>query len=166
MGQSNLALAKSHAKVQFSTFYVGGKLYGIEVSSVQEVTKTLPITAVPLAPDFIRGLINLRGQIATAIGMKELLGLKGQSPEELMNVVCRRDGILISLLVDQIGDVIELDSQDYEPTPDTVSPHIARFMQGVFKVSDNLLSVIEVKKILELLNDQNSVNQNTISKEL
>ena len=123
---------------QFSTFYVANRLYGINVSAVQEVTKALAITAVPLAPNFIHGLINLRGQIATAVGLHELFGLKNKNPE-LMNVVCREDNMLISLLVDQIGDVVELDENLFENTPDTITDEVAKYMSGVYKTSDELL---------------------------
>jgi purine-binding chemotaxis protein CheW len=137
---------------QFTTFIVSGRLYGIDVQSVQEVTKSLLITSVPLAPNYIHGLINLRGQIATAVSLRELFELKDPPPSEFMNVVCRLDGVLISLLVDQIGDVIELNQSSFEPTPDTVSVKVARFMDGIYKIPGQLLSIIDVNKILEVLN--------------
>lgn len=141
--------------VQFSTFFVSGRLYGIDVSYVQEVTKSLPITRVPLAPPFIHGLINLRGQIATAVSLRDLFELSSKTTDDqdFMNVVCRKDGLLISLLVDQIGDVIELNKSSFESTPDTVSPKVAKFMDGVYKIPGNLLSIIEVKKIVSVLNE-------------
>jgi purine-binding chemotaxis protein CheW len=138
---------------QFTTFIVCGRHYGIDVRSVQEVTQSLPITEVPLAPMAIHGLINLRGQIATAVSLQDLFELKDPTPAEFMNVVCRLDGVLISLLVDQIGDVIELDQKSFEPTPDTISVKVAKFMDGIYKTPGQLLSIIDVKKILEVLND-------------
>lgn len=139
---------------KFSTFYVSDRLYGVDVTHVQEVTKALPITRVQLAPPFIHGLINLRGQIATAICLKDLFELDAQnSTTEYMNVVCRIDGILMSLLVDKIGDVIELDGTQFEATPDTVTKQISKYMDGVYKVPGSLLSVLSVKKILSVLND-------------
>lgn len=137
---------------QFSTFYVADRLYGINVSAVQEVTKALAITSVPLAPNFIHGLINLRGQIATAVGLHELFGLKNQN-SELMNVVCREDNMFISLLVDRIGDVVEIDEKLFENTPDTVTDEVAKYMSGVYKTSDELLSIIDVNKIINVLNE-------------
>lgn len=137
---------------QFSTFYVADRLYGINVSAVQEVTKALAITEVPLAPNFIHGLINLRGQIATAVGLHELFGLKSEN-SELMNVVCREDNMLISLLVDRIGDVVELDEKLFENTPDTVTDEVAKYMSGVYKISGELLSIIDVNKIINVLNE-------------
>ena len=137
---------------QFSTFYVADRLYGINVSAVQEVTKALAITQVPLAPNFIHGLINLRGQIATAVGMHELFGLENKN-NELMNVVCREDNMLISLLVDRIGDVVELEEKQFEQTPDTVTDEVAKYMSGVYKTTGELLSIIDVKKIINVLNE-------------
>ncbi len=138
---------------QLSTFKVQNKLYGIDVKLVQEITKALPTTAVPLAPNYIHGLINLRGQIATALGVQELFELKNEaSLEEKINVVCKCDGLLLSLLVDEIGDVVEVNESIFENTPETVSPRVRQFMLGVYKTSDDLLSVIDIKKIVEFLN--------------
>lgn len=138
---------------QFSTFYVSDRLYGIDVMNVQEITKMINATKVPLAPTFVHGLINLRGQIATAVGLRELFELNESSKShEPMNVVCKGEGMLLSLLVDQIGDVIEVDDGNFEETPETITPSVGKFMQGVYKIPGNLLSIIEVKKIIDVLN--------------
>lgn len=137
---------------QFSTFYIAGSLYGIDVASVQEVTRPISMTKVPLAPSFVDGLINLRGQIATAIGLRDLFKLaKSENPTELMNVVCRGDGLLLSLLVDQIGDVLEVDYELFELTPDTLPESVSRFMVGVYKMPGSLLSILDINKIIEEL---------------
>lgn len=133
---------------QFSTFYICDTLYGLEVSAVQEVTKALPMTQVPLAPPYVQGLINLRGQIATAIGMRDLFGLGHQGePEEKMNVVCKGEGLLVSLVVDQIGDVLEVEESLFEPTPETLLNTVSQFMEGVYKTPGELLSILDIKKI-------------------
>lgn len=138
---------------QFSTFFVSDRLYGIDVMSVQEITKMMNATKVPLAPTFVHGLINLRGQIATAVGLRELFDLKDcNRTSDPMNVVCKGEGMLLSLLVDQIGDVIEVDDSNFEATPETIAPGVGRFMQGVYKIPGSLLSIIEVKKIVDVLN--------------
>jgi purine-binding chemotaxis protein CheW len=136
---------------QFSTFTIDGRLYGIDVMKVQEVTKPLQVTHMQTAPDFIKGLINLRGQIATAIGLRELFGLKDSSTSEKMTVVCKIEDVLLSLLVDNIGDVIEVNDQSFEPTPQTVSLGIRSFMLGVYKTDDGILSVICMDSILKEL---------------
>ncbi len=136
---------------QFSTFTIDGRLYGIDVMKVQEVTKPLQVTHMQTAPNFIKGLINLRGQIATAIGLRELFGLKDDSTNEKMTVVCKIEDVLLSLLVDNIGDVVEVSDKSFEPTPQTVSPGIRSFMQGVYKTEEGILSVICMDSILKEL---------------
>ncbi len=137
---------------QFSTFYVSGSLYGLDVAAVQEVTKSLTMTRVPLSPSYVCGLINLRGQIATAIGLRDLFGLdKQDAAAESMNVVCKGEGLLLSLLVDRIGDVLEVDQDLFEPTPDTLPESVSKFMTGVYKIPGALLSILDINKIVEEL---------------
>lgn len=137
---------------QYSTFYVAGRMYGINVTKVQEIVKPMPMTAIPLAEDFVQGLINLRGQVATAIGLRELFGLTDDSQNESMNVVCRCDGNLIALLVDEIGDVIEVSQSSYEVPPRTIPESIRKYMTGVYKLKDSLLSVIDIDRLFKHVN--------------
>jgi purine-binding chemotaxis protein CheW len=149
--EGSSAGATSGNSKQFSTFYVANRLYGIDVMEVQEIAKPLPITPIHLAPDHVLGLINLRGQIATAIGLQELFELKEKISKQKMSVVCKCDGALLSLLVDQIGDVIEVSEDTYEQVPVTVEDSTRRFLKGVYKTSESILSVIEVSKINNFL---------------
>ena len=137
---------------QYSTFTIGDRLYGINVMKVQEVTKALPMTSVPLAPKHVCGLINLRGQIATAVSLRDLFGIPGEAPAEEMNVVCRVDGLLFSFLVDDIGDVVELDMKSQEPLPATVDVNLRRYLQGVYKLPNRILSIIDIEKISTAIN--------------
>jgi purine-binding chemotaxis protein CheW len=138
---------------QFSTFWVDERLYGVNIQMVQEITKSMNVTDVPLAPNYIKGLINLRGQIATAVGLKELFELPSSAADNgKINVVCKSESYLISLVVDEVGDVLELEDHQFELTPETVSPKVSRFMTGVYKLPNNLLSVIDIKKIIDFLN--------------
>lgn len=142
-------------KKQFSTFYLENRLYGIEVGRVQEVVRSMFMTSIPLAPDYVRGLINLRGQVATAIGLRQLFGFLDSIPEDFINIVCKVDGILISFQVDEIGDVIEVSEKDFEQTPNTVSEEVRQYMSGVYKISNSLLSAINVDNIIKYLNRKN-----------
>lgn len=138
---------------QFSTFLVDERLYGVNIRMVQEITKSMTVTEVPLAPDYIKGLINLRGQIATAVGLRELFKISNASEENgKINVVCKSESYLLSLVVDEVGDVLELDDFLFELTPETVSPGVSRFMSGVYKLPNNLLTVIDIQKIIDFLN--------------
>jgi purine-binding chemotaxis protein CheW len=134
---------------QFATFHVAGRLYGIDVLRVQEVTRALPIAGVPLAPGFVRGLINLRGQISTAISLRDLFQITEAVPEEQMNVVCKLHDLLISFVVDGVGDVLELAARDFELAPETVPEGIRRFIEGVYKTSNALMSVVDVDRIAD-----------------
>jgi purine-binding chemotaxis protein CheW len=138
---------KSKSK-QFTTFSIDGKVYGIDVMKVQEVTKPLEVTSMRTAPDFIKGLINLRGQIATAVGLRELFKLPVDSTNEKMTVVCRIEDVLLSLLVDNIGDVIEVEDGSFENTPLTVPSNIRPFMEGVYKTDATILSILNIDSIL------------------
>ena len=134
---------------QLSTFILEGRVYGIDVMQVQEVTKPLPITPIRCAPNFVKGLINLRGQIATAIGVRELFGLTSDDYTTKMTVVCRVDDVLYSLLVDSIGDVLELPDSNFEKVPSTIPRHLAEYIEGVYKVEGAIISMISLRKISE-----------------
>jgi len=139
---------------QITTFSIGKNTYGIDVMRVQEVTNSLPMTEVPIAPRYVRGLINLRGQIATAIGLHELFELKGEpNAGSQMTVICKVDGALLSLLVDNIGDVIEVDEQNYEPVPETIHGRVRAFMGGVYKTKESILTIIDLDKLSDELNE-------------
>jgi len=136
---------------QFCTFRLGNLFLGIEVLQVQEVIRTQAMTRVPLAARAVRGLINLRGQIVTAIDLRERLGLPPlDGDREPMNVVVRTDEGAVSLLVDEIGDVMETNDADYEDPPETIDPIVRGLIRGVYKLSDRLLLVLDTEKTLVL----------------
>lgn len=132
---------------QFTTFYIGADLFGIEVMKVQEVSLNPVVIPVPLAPPFVLGLINLRGQIATALGLRELFGRNTLQQAEPMSVVCKIDGNLVSLIVDSIGDVVELEKASFECAPDTIPSNIRRFVKGIYKMDGLLLSVFDIETL-------------------
>jgi purine-binding chemotaxis protein CheW len=103
---------------QFCTFYLDKLLFGVELRGVQEVIRSLDMTRVPLAPEVVGGLINLRGQIVTAVDLRRRLELEARSPEmRPMNVVVRSEDGAVSLLVDEIGDVVEVEETTLGKAP-------------------------------------------------
>jgi purine-binding chemotaxis protein CheW len=136
---------------QFCTFHLGTLFLGIEVLTVQEVIRAQAMTRVPLAARAVRGLINLRGQIVTAIDLRERFGLPPVEGDRApMNVVvCTEDGP-VSLLVDDIGDVLEVGDADYEAPPETLDPAARELIRGVYKQADRLLLVLDTEKALRL----------------
>src|SRR5215468_4965940 len=106
---------------QYCTFFVGGHYFGLDVLKVQEVIRYQEMTRVPLAPPEVRGLINLRGQIVTAIDLRRRLELSERPADQLpVNVVVQTDDGAVSLLVDEIGDVLEVREKLFERPPDTL----------------------------------------------
>jgi purine-binding chemotaxis protein CheW len=136
---------------QFCTFHLGELFLGIEVVEVQEVIRGQLMTRVPLAPRAVRGLINLRGQIVTAIDLRERLGLP-PLPEDrqAMNVVVRTDDGAVSLLVDEIGDVLDATDEHYEDPPETLAPAARGLIRGVYKLPDRLLLILDTDRALRL----------------
>src|SRR5271155_5575003 len=101
---------------QYCTFYVDGHCFGLDVLKVQEIIRYQEMTRVPLAPAAVRGLINLRGQIVTAIDLRRRLQLSERPADQLpINVVVQTDDGAVSLLVDEIGDVLEVSEKLFEP---------------------------------------------------
>jgi purine-binding chemotaxis protein CheW len=135
---------------QFATFSIGDLFFGIDVLNVQEVLRHQEMTRVPLAPGAIRGLINLRGQIVTAVDMRGRLELPAlDRSENSMNMVVRTQGGAVSLLVDEIGDVLAVDEASYEPPPDNLSPVARNLIRGIFKLKDRLLLVLDTERAVD-----------------
>jgi purine-binding chemotaxis protein CheW len=129
---------------QLCTFMVDGVLFGVDVAHVQEVILHQEMTPVPLAPAVVSGLINLRGQIVTALDLRLRLGLPPRSDGRLpMNIVVRHDNHVVSLMVDEIGDVIEVDSSTAAEPPETLSGVAKQLIQGVYRLSPQLLLVLD-----------------------
>src|ERR1017187_6251824 len=136
---------------QFSTFYVGDLFFGVDVLHVQEVLCFQPMTSVPQAPEVIEGLINLRGQIVTAIDMRRRLRLPTRSGDQtLMNIVVRTADGAVSLLVDEIGDVLDMDAATYERPPENLDPAAKELIRGVYKLKDRLLLVLDAERTVDL----------------
>jgi purine-binding chemotaxis protein CheW len=136
---------------QYSTFDVAGLYFGIDVLQVQEVLRCQEMTPVPLAPAVIEGLINLRGQIVTAVDMRRRLGLEPRADgQTAMNVVVRTEEGAVSLLVDEIGDVVEVDSASFERPPENLDPAIRDLVRGIHKLKDRLLLVLDTGQTLNL----------------
>jgi purine-binding chemotaxis protein CheW len=139
-------------KKQFSTFVVDRLLFGLEVEKVQEVIRYQVMTRIPLAPPVVKGLINLRGQIVTAVDLRCRLGLSPRTSADLpMNVVIRHDDGAVSLLVDEIGDVLEVEEETFELPPGTLAPEVRDLIRGVYKLKTLLLIALDTDKILNLV---------------
>src|SRR6266849_3486990 len=126
---------------QFCTFYLDKLLFGVELKGVQEVIRSLDMTKVPLAPAVVSGLINLRRR----------LELEPRPPGMLaMNVVVRSDDGAVSLLVDEIGDVVEVEETTFEVPPETLRGSVRTMILGIHKLNDRLMHVLDIEKACQM----------------
>ncbi len=141
---------------QVCTFMLGETLFGVDVSAVQEVLRPQAMTLVPLAPPVVRGLINLRGQIITAIDLRERLGLPpAVATVPGMNLVVRLPDEILSFLVDEVGEVMNLSEDQFEDTPVTLQGAISDVITGVYKLKDRLLLLLNVTAAAKLPAESN-----------
>lgn len=126
-------------------------MFGVELQGVQEVIRELQMTPVPLAPEAVSGLMNLRGQLVTAVDLRRRLELPaapaGMKP---MNVVVRSQDGAVSLLVDEIGDVVEVDEASFERAPETLQGKVRSMILGVHKLEGRLLHVLDIEKACQV----------------
>ena len=136
---------------QYCTFYVAGRYFGLDVLTVQEVIRYQEMTRVPLAPPVVRGLINLRGQIVTAIDLRRRLQLEDRPEDQLpINVVVHTDDGAVSLLVDEIGDVLQVSEQLFEHPPESLKPSAREVIRGAYKLTDRLLLILDCERLVSL----------------
>jgi purine-binding chemotaxis protein CheW len=136
---------------QFCTFYVDGLLFAIDLQHVQEVIQFLQMTRVPLAPDAVCGLLNLRGQIVTALDLRSRLGIPPRTgTNDPMNVVVRSTDGAVSLMVDEIGDVVEVEEASFEKPPETLRGSVRCMILGVHKLNARLMHVLDVERACQL----------------
>ena len=140
---------------QLCTFLLDGVLFGIDVRFVQEVLRLQEMTPVPLAPDVVSGLINLRGHIVTALDLRKRLALAARPATlEPVNVVVRHGDSTVSLLVDDIGDVVTVEPSTFEATPATLDARIKAVVRGVYKLKGELLLLMDPLLTLQLDRNQ------------
>ena len=132
------------------TFHLGTQLFGVDVAGVQEVLVDQVITPVPLAPESVVGVVNLRGQIVTAVDLRCRLGLPPRDPDaHLVHVVVRTEEELVSFLVDRAGDVIDVETDAFERPPETLQGAAGELILGAYKLPDTLLLLLDPERAAE-----------------
>jgi purine-binding chemotaxis protein CheW len=135
---------------EYVTLTIAGQWFGIPVLTVQDVLGPRAVARIPLADKVIAGSINLRGRIVTVIDMRKRLGLPPRKDDKPgMNVVVEYGGNLYSLLIDAVGEVMEVPDDKYEKNPATVDPLWRDFSDGIYRLENQLLIVLNVEKLLE-----------------
>jgi purine-binding chemotaxis protein CheW len=150
------------------TFSIGAELFGVPISAVQEIVRVPAITQIPHSPDFIEGIINLRGRVITVVDMRRRLGHKpaaGNEREKKSRIlVVEADRKLIGVIVDEVHEVLKLAGDRIEPAPPMAANLTNQYINGVGKLEDNLLILIDIKKLLSndelaVLDEMPSVSQ-------
>lgn len=145
---SEKATAKKREHVQVCGFRVGDGFYSVPVLDVQEVIKPQRLTTIPLSQPHYKGLINLRGQIVTAISLRSLFGLQEKQDLNYMNVIIRCGDNLSALMVDEICDVMDVLDSLYETTPESLREKEKKYIKGVYKLERDLLVLLDIEKLL------------------
>lgn len=139
----------NNTTAELATFYIGKDLWGIDILNVQEINKIFDITPVPQSPDYVKGIINLRGKIVTIIDLGEKLGLSpSKQSSDRCNIIVNMQDEYIGLLVDSIQDITIIDWNEVEASPANIESINERFFKGVFKTEKSLIGILDLEKVL------------------
>ncbi len=141
---------KTEETILFATFYFGEHIFGLPIDEVIEINRALEITPVPKAPPYVAGVVNLRGQILTAINLAHRIGLQcdsGKGTDSLNNVIIGHREEPVSLLVERIGDVMSVPTGQIEPPPDMISGVDTRYVRQVCKLQGQLLLILDSEEL-------------------
>jgi purine-binding chemotaxis protein CheW len=149
-------MAKS---LQLVVFSIGTELYGVSIDSVHEIVRVPDITGVPDAPDFLEGVINLRGKIVPVIDLRKRLRVKEAARTKATRVLITEHGTTVGLLVDSASEVLKLQPDSIEGPPEMISAIGVEYITGVAKVDGRLIILLDLKKILSV-EDMKKVGRN------
>jgi purine-binding chemotaxis protein CheW len=140
---------KGHKIVELATFYVGDALCGMDILKVQEINKLLDMTEVPQAPEYVKGILNLRGQIVTIIDLGKKLGLTStERTADTRNIIVNSNNEYIGLTVDRIGDVVRTDLERIESPPANIGGVQGKYFEGVVKAENSLIGILDAEEVL------------------
>jgi purine-binding chemotaxis protein CheW len=148
---ANESVSKVHGKtMELATFYVGEALCGMDILKIQEINKHMQMTKVPQAPDYVMGILNLRGQIVTIIDLAKKLSLPSvELTSRRRNIIVNSKGEYIGLMATRISDVIHCDMSKFEPPPANIGGIQGRFFTGVFKTDTSLVGILDLGEVLK-----------------
>ncbi len=136
-------------ELQYATFYVGDLLLGIDIRLVQEINRQLDITPVPNAPKHVRGVINLRGEVATVLDLRTVLGLpEGEESRTTRNLIVHSQDEAIGLWVDRISDILTLRPDQISDSPSNVDGVDGKFFLGVHTLDTEICVLLDVEQVL------------------
>jgi purine-binding chemotaxis protein CheW len=140
---------KTNNILQLVGFELGNEKFGVDILSVKEIIRTVEITRVPRAPDFVEGIINLRGEVIPIIDLRLRLGVEKKAFDKTTRlIVVELDSQQVGFVVDVVSQVLRLPKETIEPPPDMVTGVDSAYLEGVIRVEDHLLMLLDLKRIL------------------
>ena len=136
--------------LEFATFYLGELLLGIDIHRMQEINRHLELTPVPHAPEYVSGVVNLRGEVVTILDLRRILGLEPREiTPQCRNIVVNSSSEQIGLLVDRIADVVTARADEIDPPPANLHGVDGKYFTGVYKLEAELLVILDIDNLLE-----------------
>ena len=143
---------------QLVIFCLEKEYYGIHIADVESIIKMLPITRMPHAPQFVEGVINLRGAVLPVVDLRKRFGLNAQEADRQTRIIVTTlSGLKVGIVVDSVAEVITVSDSDIEPTPSMVTTMDSTFITGIAKINDRLIIMLDLTKVLTLSEQSNLV---------
>ena len=145
---------KTRAELQLITFYVDELFLGVDINQVKEINRHVDVTPTPHAPEYVRGVVNLRGEVVTVVDLRCVLRLPAvEVTRQNRNVVVNSDTEAVGLLVDRVAEVVTAVCEDIELSPSNMGGIEGSFFKGVYRLDSELLVILDVDKVLDASND-------------
>jgi len=140
---------KDDELLQLVTFSIDGEEFGVDILTVQEIIRTMEITKVPRAPDFVEGVINLRGKVIPIIDLRCRFGLESKTHDSHTRIiVIQISQVVVGFVVDSVSEVLRIPVSTVEPPPPVVAGLDSDYISGVGKLKDRLLILLDLDKLL------------------
>lgn len=135
--------------IQLVTFSIGEEEFGVDILKVQEIIRTMEITKVPRAPEFVEGVINLRGKVIPIVDLRKRFGLEARDHDKHTRIiVIEINQMIVGFVVDSVSEVLRIPSNTVEPPPPVVSGLESEYISGVGKLQDRLLILLDLNRLL------------------
>jgi len=143
-------ISEKNNKVDLATFYVSEALCGMDILKIQEINKNMEITPVPNSPEYVVGVLNMRGRIVTIIDVCKKLGLpKTEATSKRRNIIVYSQNEYIGMLVDRVAEVVPAEWNKVTPPPSNVRGVQGKYFEGVYKTKDGLIAILDVEEVLK-----------------
>lgn len=142
-------IPSSMSVLQLVTFKLGGEEYAIDILKVQEIIRMVEITSIPSAPEYVEGVINLRGKVIPVINLRKKFGLPVKSVDTQFRIMVVNVGVKIGIIVDSVSEVLRLPSDTVEPPPPMTTGNGSEYISGVGKFGDRLVILLDIERLLK-----------------